>query len=110
MGLATVDVLTSEEIQLLADCYEPVHLLEKPQAAKRLILLGYLCMYTTTWQYSSRTCLVLTVRESGRSYVETWIAQHEALPPTRLTLVPSITSKSRLSRPEDVHPKPRIRK
>ena len=108
MRLATVDVLTSEEIQLLADCYEPVYLLEKPPACKRLILLGYLGIYTTTWRSSNRTCFVLTVRETGRSYVETWIAEYETMHPARLTLVPSVTSNSRSSPTQVVHSKPHI--
>jgi hypothetical protein len=91
MRLATIDVLTSEEVQLLADCYEPVYLLEKPRAAKRLMQRGFLCVYTTTWQYTNRQCLVLTVTESGRTYVATWIARHEAPPATRLAIMPSVS-------------------
>jgi hypothetical protein len=92
MRLAAVDVLTSEEVQLLADCYEPVYVLEKPRVAKRLMRRGFLCMFITTGQYSNRMCFVLTATESGRSYVATWIAWHEALPPTRLAIVPPVTT------------------
>jgi hypothetical protein len=90
MRLAGVDVLTWGEVQLLADCYEPVYVVERPRAVKRLTKRGLLCMFATTWQYSNRTCYVLTVTESGRLYVETWIAQHETPPATRLAIVPSV--------------------
>jgi hypothetical protein len=94
MRLAAVDVLTSEEVQLLADCHEPVYLAEKPLVAERLMRLGFLCMFTTTWQHSNRTCFVLTAMESGRTYVGRWIAQHEAPPATRLALVPSVNPRT----------------
>lgn len=92
MRLAVIDLLISqsEEVQLLADCYEPVYVLEKPKASKRLMQRGLLCMFATTWQYSNRSCFVLTATESGRSYVAAWIAEHETLPATRLALVPSV--------------------
>jgi hypothetical protein len=74
MSLAT-SFLTFEQIQLLADCIEPVLVLEIPAAADTLIHLGLLV--TSEISRDPVPCHVLAVTERGRSYVTAWVQRQE---------------------------------
>ena len=74
MSLAT-GFLTLEQIQLLADCIEPVLVLEIPSAAETLVHRGLLV--TSLISCDPLPCHVLAVTERGRSYVTAWIERQE---------------------------------
>jgi hypothetical protein len=74
MVLAAIDPLALREVQLLADCFGPVFVIEIPIVAHALILRGLLRSFPAV--QSNRTCFLLAITETGRSYVETWIEQH----------------------------------
>ena len=74
MVLAAIDPLVFQEVQLLADCFGPVFVIEIPSVAQALILRGLLRSFPAV--HSNRTCFLLAITETGRSYVETWIEQH----------------------------------
>jgi hypothetical protein len=74
MSLAT-SFLTLEEIQLLADCIEPVLVLEIPAAAETLIHRGLLVMSEIS--RDPLPCHVLAVTERGRLYVTAWVERQE---------------------------------
>jgi hypothetical protein len=75
MALAAIDPLVSREIQLLADCFGPVFVIEIPIVAHALIVRRLLRSFPAV--HSNRTCFLLAATETGRSCVETWIEQHE---------------------------------
>jgi len=74
MSLAT-SVLTLEQVQLLADCIEPVLVLEIPVAAEALMHRGLLISSELTCDQFD--CHVLAVTERGRSYVTAWVERQE---------------------------------
>lgn len=74
MVLAAIDALVFEEVQLLADCFGPLFVIEIPIAADTLILRGLLQAFPAVER--TRTCFRLAITEMGRSYVETWIERH----------------------------------
>ena len=74
MSLAT-GFLTLEQIQLLADCIEPVLVLEVPSAAETLIHRGLLV--TSQISRDPLPCYVLAVTGRGRSYVTAWVERQE---------------------------------
>ena len=76
MLLANVDVLTSQEVQLLADCYQAVFVLEISPIAEGLIQRGLLRLFRAVFQTGSRQCFLLAATESGRLYVDGWIERH----------------------------------
>jgi hypothetical protein len=69
--------LTLEQIQLLADCIEPVVVPEIPAAAEALMLRGLLLSSKVTSDQLS--CYFLAVTDRGRSYVTAWIERQERL-------------------------------
>jgi hypothetical protein len=74
MVLAAIDSLAFEEVQLLADCFGPLFVIEIPIVAETLILRGLLQAFPAVQK--TRTCFLLAITETGRSYVETWIELH----------------------------------
>jgi len=74
MSLAT-SVLTLEQVQLLADCIEPVLVLEIPVAAEALMHRGLLV--SSEVNCDRLDCHVLAITEQGRSYVTTWVERQE---------------------------------
>ena len=76
MLLANIDVLTSEEVQLLADCSQAVFVLEIPPVAEMLIQRGLLLRFPAVCQHSSHQCFLLAATESGRLHVDGWIERH----------------------------------
>jgi hypothetical protein len=74
MVLAAIDPLVFDEVQLLADCFGPLFVTEIPIVAEALILRGLLRAFPAL--HRTRTCFLLAITETGRSYVETWIEQH----------------------------------
>jgi len=74
MSLATA-FLTLAQIQLLADCIEPVLVLNIPPAAETLIHLGLLV--SSDSNCDQRSCHILAVTERGRSYVTAWVGRQE---------------------------------
>ena len=74
MVLAAIDSLVFEEVQLLADCFGPLFVIEIPIVAETLILRGLLQAFPA--MHRTRTCFLLAITGTGRSYVETWIEQH----------------------------------
>ena len=74
MVLAAIDPLVFDEVQLLADCFGPLFVTKIPIVAEALILRGLLQAFPAV--HTTRTCFLLTITETGRSYVETWIGQH----------------------------------
>jgi hypothetical protein len=75
MVLAAIDPLVFEEVQLLADCFGPLFVIEIPIVAETLIPRGLLQAFPAV--HRTRTCFLMAITETGRSYVETWIEQHE---------------------------------
>ena len=73
MVLVDIDVLTSEEVQLLADCSRPVFVLEISTIAEALILRGLLRPFRAVCQQSNRQCFLLAATERGRLYMDAWI-------------------------------------
>jgi hypothetical protein len=67
--------LTLEQVQLLADCVEPVLVLEIPAAAETLIHRGLLV--SSEISRDPVPCHVLAVTERGRSYVTAWVGRQE---------------------------------
>jgi len=77
MSLAT-GFLTLEQIQLPADCIEPLLVLKIPPAAETLIHRGLLVSsYCNCDQLS---CHILAVTKRGRSYVVAWVGRQERSP------------------------------
>lgn len=74
MSLAT-SLLTLEQVQLLADCFEPVLVLELPAAAETLIGRGLLVMSQIS--LDPLPCHILAVTERGRSYATAWVGRQE---------------------------------
>ena len=74
MSLAT-SFLTLEQIQLLADCIEPVLVIQIPAAAETLVQRGLLV--TSQISVDPLPCHVLAVTERGRSYVTAWVRRQE---------------------------------
>ena len=74
MSLAT-SFLTLEQVQLLADCIEPVLVLEIPATAEELMHRGLLLSSKVTCDELS--CHILAVTDRGRSYVTAWVARQE---------------------------------
>jgi hypothetical protein len=74
MSLAT-SFLTVEQVQLLADCIEPVLVLEIPASADMLMHRGLLVSSECICNQGS--CHVLAVTERGRSYVSAWVERQE---------------------------------
>jgi hypothetical protein len=74
MVLAAIDALVFEEVQLLADCFGPLFVIEIPIVAEALILRGLLQAFPAMER--TRTCFRLAITETGRSFVETWIELH----------------------------------
>ena len=72
MVLVDIDVLTSEEVQLLADCFRPVFVLEISTIAEALILRGLLRPFRAVCQQSNIQCFLLAATESGRLYMDGW--------------------------------------
>jgi hypothetical protein len=77
MSLAT-GFLTFAQIQLLADCIEPVLVLNIPPYAETLIHRGLLV--SSDSNCDQRSCHVLAVTERGRSYVIAWVGRQEGAP------------------------------
>jgi hypothetical protein len=75
MALAATDPLVFEEVQLLADCFGPLFVIEIPIIAETLIVRGLLQVFPAV--HRSRSCFLMAITETGRSCVETWIEQHE---------------------------------
>jgi hypothetical protein len=78
MSLAT-SFLTLAQVQLLADCIQPVLVLEIPPAAETLIYRGLLV--TSEISLDRLPCHVLAVTERGRSYVTAWVGRQERKSP-----------------------------
>lgn len=74
MALAAIDPLVFDEVQLLADCFGHLLVLEIPVTAEALILRGLLRAFPA--MHRTRPCFLLAITETGRSYVETWIELH----------------------------------
>jgi hypothetical protein len=74
MVLAAIDPLVFEEVQLLADSFGPLFVIEMPMIAETLILRGLMLAFPAV--HRTRTCFLLAVTEMGRSYVETWVGKH----------------------------------
>lgn len=74
MSLAT-SLLTPEEVQMLADCIEPIIVLEVPATAETLIQRGLLVSAEVSRDQLS--CHGLAVTERGRSYVTAWVGRQE---------------------------------
>jgi len=74
MVLAAIDSLVFEEVQLLADCFGPLFVIEIPIVAEALILQGLLQAFPAA--HRTRSCFLLAITETGRTYVQTWIEQH----------------------------------
>jgi len=74
MTLAT-RILTPEQIQLLADCIEPIVVFEVPAAAEELKQRGLLVSSRVTCDDLS--CHFLAVTERGRIYVTAWVKRQE---------------------------------
>ena len=77
MSLAT-GFLTLEQIQLLADCIEPIVVLNIPPAAETLIHRGLLL--SSDCNCDQLSCHILAVTERGRSYVTAWVERQERSP------------------------------
>ena len=77
MSLAT-GFLTLAQIQLLADCIEPVLVLNIPPYAETLIHRGLLV--SSDSNCDQRSCHILAVTERGRSYVIAWVGRQERSP------------------------------
>jgi len=76
MRLANNDVLTSEEVQLLANCSEPVYVPEISTVAEALILRGLVRPFCAVCQHNNRRCFLLVASEKGRLYIQEWIERH----------------------------------
>lgn len=74
MSLAT-SLLTLEQVQLLADCFEPILVLDIPAAAETLVDHGLLV--TSQINTDTLPCYALWVTERGRSYVTAWVGRQE---------------------------------
>lgn len=74
MSLAS-SFLTLEQVLLLADCIEPVLVLEIPAAAEALMHRGLLASSEVTCDQLS--CHALAVTDRGRSYVTAWVERQE---------------------------------
>jgi len=74
MSLAT-SLLTLEQVQLLADCIEPVLVLEIPTTAEELLRRGLLISSKVSCDEFS--CYFLAVSKRGRSYVTAWLGRQE---------------------------------
>lgn len=74
MVLAAMDPLVFDEIQLLADSFGFLFVIEIPIVADGLILRGLLRAFPAV--HNTRSCFLLAITEMGRSHVETWIEQH----------------------------------
>ena len=67
--------LTLDQFQLLADCVEPVLVLELPAAAETLIERGLLV--SSQISLDPLPCHVLAITEQGRTCVTSWVKQQE---------------------------------
>lgn len=67
--------LTAEQVQLLADCNEPVLVPEIPKAAEALMDRGLLV--SSNVSYDQFSCYFLAVTQRGRSYVTAWVERQE---------------------------------
>jgi hypothetical protein len=76
MHLADIGSSSSPEIQLLADCFQLVFVLELTPIAENLVQRGLLRSFWCTRQHGKGTCFVLTATDSGRARVEAWLDQH----------------------------------
>jgi hypothetical protein len=76
MSLAA-SFLTLEQVQLLADCIEPVVVPEIPAAAELLMNRGLLVSSKVTSDRLS--CYFLAITGRGRSYVTAWVERQERL-------------------------------
>jgi hypothetical protein len=74
MALAT-SLLSLEQIQLLADCIEPVVVPEIPAAAQALMHRGLLV--SSKVNSDQLSCYFLAVTGRGRSYVTAWVERQE---------------------------------
>ena len=76
MVLANIDILTCDEVQLLADCSQPVFVLEIPTVAQALIARGLLHSIPAICQHSDHRCFILAATGVGRRCMEAWIERH----------------------------------
>ena len=74
MHLADIRLLSREDAQLLADCLQPVFVLELTPISKSLIQRELLHAFPAICQHSQLTCYVLTTTDKGGAYVAAWIA------------------------------------
>jgi hypothetical protein len=76
MVLANINILTCDEVQLLADCCQPVFVLEVSVTAQALIARGLLHSLPAVCQHSNHRCFILATTGTGRWYLEAWIERH----------------------------------
>jgi hypothetical protein len=74
MRLADIGSLSSQEIQLLADCSQFVFMLELTPAAETLVQRGLL--RSSRCKDLERTFFVLTCTDAGRACVAEWLEEH----------------------------------
>ena len=77
ISLADARTLSFEQVQLLADCFEPVLTLQIPTNAQALICKGLLRSFEAICEHSQRPCFLLSATEEGRKFVDRWIGLHE---------------------------------
>ena len=88
MSLADWGSLRPADVQLLADGFQPVYVLELAPSMESLGQRGLLLWVRCTCQYSQRPWFILETTDEGRACVAAWIDQHsQETPPcdARLT-------------------------
>ena len=76
MRLAENNDLSVQEVHLLANCSQPVFVLEISSVAEGLILRDLVRSFPAVCQHSKRHCYLLAATDKGRRYVEEWIERH----------------------------------
>lgn len=82
MSLANRGSLRPEDVQLLADGFQPIYVLKLAPSVETLCQRGLLLSVRCGCQRSQRSWFILETTEEGRASVAAWIDQHsEEAPP-----------------------------